>query len=139
MKSWTASQFQENQRFIAISRIGAIAGGMFGRTWNSRIFIKPFLRGKNPGGSTGLPTGPFSQFPGAFPRDKEGVRTPPRRSAAEEGLPLEYPEQEEDGGEEQEGAGGKGHQHQAQHLRRGGGRPGREGRGGQVGRVGPPP
>src|SRR3989304_3564205 len=130
MKSWTASQFQENQRFIAISRIGAIAGGMFGRTWNSRIFMKPFLRARNPGGSTGLPTGPFSQFPAPIPRDKEEeeARTPPRRSAADEGLLLEYPEQEEDGGEEQEGAGGKGDQHQAQHLRRSGGRPGRGGR-----------
>ena len=64
MKSWTASQFQENQRFIAISRSGAIAGGMFGRTWNSRIFIDTFPRAEFPGGAPAFPYRAILPIPG---------------------------------------------------------------------------
>jgi hypothetical protein len=40
MNSWTASQFHEYHRFIAISWRGLSSCGRFGCTWNFRIFMR---------------------------------------------------------------------------------------------------
>src|SRR3989304_3549512 len=44
MKSWTACQFQANQRFIARSLRGRSGSGMFGWIWKCRNFMRRLLR-----------------------------------------------------------------------------------------------